>query len=74
MSRTIRKDVAEVIKWAERRGFTLVGPTGSGHWKLRHPRCGVIIMAQTPGGGRWQQNAKSLIRRKLRNLPNSKDS
>jgi predicted RNA binding protein YcfA (HicA-like mRNA interferase family) len=73
MSRQIRKDVQEIIRYAEGLGFTMAGQTGSGHFKLVHPRAGFVIMAQTPSGHRWALNAKSLLRRKL-NHPHIKDS
>ncbi len=52
-----RKDVGEVIKYAESRGFQCVGMTGSGHWRLRHSGGRTVVISATPGRGRFRQNS-----------------
>jgi predicted RNA binding protein YcfA (HicA-like mRNA interferase family) len=61
-----RKDVGEVIKYAQCRGFECLGMTGSGHWKLKHPTGGLLILPATPSGSRWVKNVHSDIRRILK--------
>lgn len=58
-----RKDVGEVIRFAEEHGFKCEGMTGSGHWRLRHISGPLLIVPATPGGYRWRQNARSHIKR-----------
>lgn len=59
-----RKDVGEVIKYAENRGFTCVGMTGSGHWRLRHTGGRTVIISATPTSrSRWRKNSINHIDR-----------
>lgn len=59
-----KKDVGEIIRYAESRGFELTGMTGSGHWRLRHKNGPILILAATPNGGsRWRKNAIAHINR-----------
>lgn len=61
-----RKEVAEVIRYAEERGFKLEGYTGSGHWLMKHPLAGKLIIPSTPSGYSWRQNTLADIRRLLK--------
>jgi predicted RNA binding protein YcfA (HicA-like mRNA interferase family) len=65
-----RKDVNEMISYAEGKGFKVVGMTGTGHWKLTHPRGGILIISATPSGGRWRENSRSTINKLLRDHKN----
>jgi predicted RNA binding protein YcfA (HicA-like mRNA interferase family) len=56
------KEVREVVDYASGYGFTLQGTSGGNHVILRHSN-GRVIIPGTPGGGRWERNAKALIRR-----------
>ena len=59
-----KKEVAEVIRFAQTRGFVMEGLTGSGHWRLRHKSGSIIILSATPhGGSRNRKNALALIQR-----------
>jgi hypothetical protein len=58
-----RKDVREVLVYAEERGFRIEGLTGSGHWKLRHHSGPMLIVPATPGGYRWRMNSITHINR-----------
>jgi len=60
----VKKEVRQVIKYAEAYGFHYEGQTGSGHAKLRHKGGQMLVMGTSPNGGnRWKQNAVALIHR-----------
>lgn len=67
-----RKDVREVIRYAQSHGFDIEGLTGSGHWRMKHPTGGLLIVAATPRGYRWRQNARAQIRRIISKLEDEK--
>lgn len=60
----MKKEVRQVVKYAEDYGFRWEGYTGTGHAKLRHKGGQMLIMATSPNGGnRWRKNALALIHR-----------
>jgi len=63
MSAATRKGVKDVIRYAADHGFTLIGLTGSGHWRLVHASGEPLIIPQTPSCYRWDKNAKAKINR-----------
>ncbi len=60
----MKKEVRQLVKYAEDYGFTFESYTGTGHAKLRHKGGQMLIMATSPNGGnRWKKNALALIHR-----------
>lgn len=57
------KEIREVMRLAEREGFTLVRYTGSGHYKYEGQEGQTLIIPSTPSGPRWKKNAIAEIRR-----------
>lgn len=60
----MNSEVRELVKKAERRGWELIDPSGSGHQRLRFPRTGdVVVLPSTPSDTRGLRNATALITR-----------
>lgn len=61
----MRKDVKEVIAYAESLGFELVIKVGrSRHLKMQHKGNGaIIIIPSTPSAPTWRRNLEADIRR-----------
>ena len=60
----MKKDVKQLIKYAEDFGFHWEGYTGTGHIRLRHKHGKTVTMASSPNGGnRWRKNALAIIHR-----------
>lgn len=69
----MRKDVREVLRYAEDRGFVCVGLNSKSHWKLRHSSGAHMTLPSSPGRrGRWEKNAKADINRIHRNSQEKK--
>lgn len=61
---SMKKEVREVLRYAEDRGFVCVGQDGSNHWRLRHPSGAHVTLPSSPGKHRrWDKNAKAKINR-----------
>lgn len=58
-----RKEVREVIEYAETRGWECEGLGRSGHIKLRHPSGGMVAVSATPSSQGFTKAAKASIRR-----------
>ncbi len=71
LNRKLKKEVREVVEWAEPLGWALQGETDShGHWVLRHIATGQDVhLPCTPRNTRTLENSKSKIRR-LSGAPN----
>ena len=61
-----RKQVAELIRWAERNGWS-VELTSGDHLRYTHPAVkGPVFGASTPSDHRAVRNQKALMRRVMR--------
>ncbi|MFE6222926.1 hypothetical protein [Streptomyces sp. NPDC057854] len=65
MNRKLKKEVREVVEWAEPLGWTLLEETDShNHWVLRHVATGQHVhLPCTPRNARTLENSKAKIRR-----------
>lgn len=60
----MRKDVREVITYAEALGFVNEGQDGRGHYVLRHKASGACErVPATPGAYTWRANCLATLRR-----------
>lgn len=57
-----KKDTVELVRLAERQGWT-VEYTGGGHWRFKSPNGPVVFTPSTPGGSRSWQNSIAKLRR-----------
>lgn len=62
------KEVREVIRYAESRGWVLEGMGRSGHVKLRHPNGAMVTMSATPSSRSFRYAAKGSIRQAERSV------
>ena len=60
---TPRKDTADLIEWAEARGWTFDGIRGNGHPALRWTDGTLYTLASTAGDWRNTRNAKAELAR-----------
>lgn len=66
MAKVSRKEVREIIAYAESFGFQLEGFNGRGHWILRIPGGPRLTVSATPSSPSAWRNAKADIKRKAR--------
>ena len=59
----MRKDVRELIEYAEQLGFTNQGIDGRNHYRLTHPNGTWFSAPATPSDTRSVKNAKATLRR-----------
>lgn len=59
----MKKEIKDVIQFAEDHGFTVLGLTGGSHWRIRHASGAHLTLPSSPSRGRWKQNAMADIRR-----------
>ena len=61
----VRKDVQDVVRYAESLGFRLIEKAGrSRHIRMQHEGNGAIIMIpSTPSAPTWKKNCEADIRR-----------
>lgn len=60
----MKKEVGELVRFAEDRGYTFDRYTGTGHYRMVHGRTGgVVIIPATPSDPRWKKNVIADIRR-----------
>ncbi|WP_189951264.1 hypothetical protein [Streptomyces roseolus] len=71
MNRKLKKEVREVVEWAEPLGWTLLEETDShNHWVLRHDPTGQCVhLPCTPRNTRSLENSRAKIRR-ISGVPN----
>lgn len=60
------KEVRDVIRYAEGRGWICEGQMGSGHIRLTHPNGGRVTISSTPSKGSFRIRAMEDIRREER--------
>lgn len=65
LKRKLKKEVREVVEWAEPLGWVLQEETDSnGHWVLRHVKTGQDVhLPCTPRNARTLENSKAKVRR-----------
>jgi len=61
---SLRRDIEDLIEWCLDNGMP-VAKTRNGHWRVETPT-GPVFMPSTPSDKRGVKNARSLLRRKLR--------
>jgi predicted RNA binding protein YcfA (HicA-like mRNA interferase family) len=61
MARKVDPEIAKLIKAAEAHGCT-VEQTKGGHWKVKVPGAGIVVLASTPSDKRGTKNARSRLR------------
>ena len=63
MAVRLRKDVREVVKYAEQYGFELAGIRKSGHIRLTHANGHSISLSASPSCPHFRRNAQADVRR-----------
>jgi len=65
------KEVRQLIRELEQKGWVFVRMCGTGHFKMRHPSGGITIIPNSPSDGRWIKNKRAEIRRIENGLPHA---
>jgi predicted RNA binding protein YcfA (HicA-like mRNA interferase family) len=58
----MRHDLAKLLRQASACGWQVTRTRG-GHWRLRHPGGGVVVMSSTPSDRRALLNFRAQLRR-----------